>query len=176
MATNMKNLTEVKASTESQWYHSLGGSANYQWQFDSIRGRAVFCPYWNSYSGYEFDVPVCNTSTKTILCILTEPYTLSQHFHRTTSDSEGSTAMYSWSWSSLVWRCSHHPKAADLTEWWNNHTVLTKWPLCKAEARLSRRLYMQAVHVSAPNIPFPSQTGLMSQKQRNWNKSGISFH
>lgn len=50
-------------------------------------GQALVLIGIDSYSGYGFDIPVCNASIKTTHCILTEPYTPSQHLHRIASDT-----------------------------------------------------------------------------------------
>lgn len=91
MVTNMQNLTEVKASTESidtiLWEDQPTTSGRL---IPSGEGQSFVLIGTDSYSGYGFDVPVCNTSTKTISSVylqnLIHYHSISTELHLTVKE------------------------------------------------------------------------------------------
>lgn len=124
------------------------------WITSVMKGQVFALTGIDAYSGYRLTSPACNTSTKTIICGFRETSLTVMVFHATTlfltkeiTYSKRSVAMSPWSWKSLA--LSSFPPSWSC---WLDRTV--EWPfedslhcqldakLCKAGARLSRRLCM----------------------------------
>ena len=89
---------------------------------------AVFCSYWNRYSGYKFVFPVCSVSAKTTTHALIECQSTVMVFHTVLLLSKELTSQkekynqkahaYGIHW---LYQIPYHSQAASLTTWRNGH-------------------------------------------------------